>query len=124
MASRRELTSLPSDPELLLEYIDKMPEETDSDEEFDGYLDPEDGPVVLHSGSFYEEEESSVSTLPHSRSLETLCDSLHTEYESPFPRASPSLSPMQTASHSPTQQESPEMETTASSSSPTLLSQV
>ena len=40
-------TLLPSDPEFLLEFIDHLPEDADSDEEFDGYLGPDDGPVVV-----------------------------------------------------------------------------
>ena len=43
MASRARLSS---DPEYLLEYMHDLPDESDSDEDFDGYLDPDDGPVI------------------------------------------------------------------------------
>ena len=41
MASR---TTLPS---FLLEYMEELPNESDSDHDFEGYLEPEDGPCAL-----------------------------------------------------------------------------
>ena len=43
MASR---WALPSDPEYLLDLISDLPDESDSSDDFEGYLDPEDGPVA------------------------------------------------------------------------------
>ncbi len=89
MATQR-LMNLPSDPELLLELIDDIADE--SDDEFDGYLDPEDGPVAVRRGSIA----FAQTSLSRARSLESLTES-HQELESPVPHSSPSLSgsPMQ-----------------------------
>ena len=59
------LASLPSDPDFLLEYMLKymldLPDESDSDDDFEGYLDPEDVALVIRgSGGRLEEQESSL----------------------------------------------------------------
>ena len=46
MASR---SKLPSDPTFLLEYMEELPNESGSEDEFDGYLGPEDGTCVFQS---------------------------------------------------------------------------
>ena len=46
MASR---SSLLSDPDVLLEYLHNLPDESDSEDDFDGYLGPEDGPVAYRT---------------------------------------------------------------------------
>ena len=56
MASRG---TLPSDPDFLLDFMEDLPEESDSDEEFDGYLEPEDGPIAYRNASELEDEETS-----------------------------------------------------------------
>ena len=43
MASR---AALPSDPDFLLDLMHDLPDESESDDDFDGYLEPEDGPVA------------------------------------------------------------------------------
>ena len=40
-------STLPSDPTFLLEYMDELPNELDSDDDFDGYLKPEEGPCIV-----------------------------------------------------------------------------
>ena len=98
MVTRRPRASLRSDPDFLLEYIDELPDESGSDEEFDGYLGPDDGPIATHSGLNYDRYSPS---LHRSRSLDSLteaeretgCPSSPTE--SPLPAMSPSPSPMQ-----------------------------
>ena len=50
------MAKLPSDPDVLLEYLHDLPDESDSDEDFDGYLDAEEGPVVYRSTAEFEEE--------------------------------------------------------------------
>ena len=37
---------LPSNPEFLLEYMRDLPDEGESDDDFDGYLDTDEGPVT------------------------------------------------------------------------------
>ena len=83
MASRSKLLS---DPEFLLEYMHDIPDESDSDDDFDGYLDPEEGPVAYRSIAEVEEETS--HSLRRSLSLDNLS-------ESPLAGLSPSHSPMQ-----------------------------
>ena len=119
MASRRGL-GLSSDPEFLLELMQELPDASESEDEFDGYLDPEDGPVILRRFDRDEELQSPVS---RARSLDSLCEAremLDHEPESPLSDSSPSLSPMQVqvAGGSPAQ--SP-MEQRASASSTALL---
>ena len=47
MAARQ---CLPSDPDFLLKYyIDELPDDADSDFEFEGYLDEDEGPVACTS---------------------------------------------------------------------------
>ena len=46
MASR---AMLPSDPAFLRQYMNDLPCESDSDDEFEGYLGAEDGPVAYRS---------------------------------------------------------------------------
>ena len=59
MATRRSRASLPFDPNFL---IDDIPEESgSSDEEFDGYLGPDDGPVTLASGHSVEDYDSGTT---------------------------------------------------------------
>ena len=53
MASR---AALPSDPEFLLDLMHNLPVDSDSDDEFDGYLEPEDGPVVFRSAAELDDE--------------------------------------------------------------------
>ena len=97
MATRRSRASLPSDPDFLLDYIDEIAEESGSDEEFDGYLGPDDGPVTYLSGHHLDFQDNSTTPLTRSRSLDSLAElereqPLHTE--SPLPYTSPSPSPM------------------------------
>ena len=51
MASRAPLSS---DPALLLEFMHDLLDESDSDDDFDGYLEPEYGPVAHCSAADYE----------------------------------------------------------------------
>ena len=103
MATRRSRTSLPSDPNFLLELIDDIPEESgSSDEELDGYLGPDEGPVTFARGHSVEDYDSGT-TLARSRSLDSLTELEREQTESPLPCTSPSPSPMddQHASGSP-----------------------
>ena len=45
MASRRGL-GLSSNPEFLLELMQELPDDSESEDEFDSYLDLKDGPVI------------------------------------------------------------------------------
>ena len=84
--------TLPSDPSSLLEYLEQLPYESDSDDdEFEGYLSQDDGPVIIRGfdSAGYEDQE------PHSppcrsRSL----DVMGKQFKSPFPSIRPSLSSM------------------------------
>ena len=112
------MARLPSDPDLLLEYLHDIPDESDSDDDFDGYLDAEEGPVAYRSMAEFEEE----SALASRRSL-----SLDDLSESPLSEMSPSHSPMQGehASGSPLAGDSSTQSyTTAAASSSTLTAQV
>ena len=94
MAARRTRSSLPSDPDFLLDYIDGLPDESDSDDDFEGYLDEDDGPVAYRSGHCPD----FTPPLTRSRSLDSLGEAerqRETVTESPIPGGSPSLSPMQ-----------------------------
>ena len=84
MATQRACT-LPSDPDYLLSLMCEI-EESDSDEEFDGWLDEDDGPTIVRS-----ERSGSPTPLMHSLSIE----SLDLACEHPLPACSPSHSPMQ-----------------------------
>ena len=113
------MAKLPSDPDVLLEYLHDLPDESDSDEDFDGYLDPEEGPVAYRSTAEFEEEEPSL-VLRRSLSAADLS-------ESPLSGLSPSHSPMQGehASGSPLARDSPtHSHTTLAASSSTPTSQV
>ena len=83
---------LPSDPSFLIKYLEQLPYESDSDDdEFEGYLGPDDGPVIIRSidSAGYDDQKS--HSLPcRSR----LLDVMGQEFESPFPSISPSLSSM------------------------------
>ena len=94
--------------------MQELPDESESEDEFDGYLDPEDGPVIPPR---FDRDEELQSPVTRARSLDSLCEAremLDHEPESPLSDSSPSLSPMQVAGGSPAQ--SP-MEQTASASS-------
>ena len=41
--------TLPSDPEILLDIMHDLPDESDTDDDFDGYLEPEDSPVAYRN---------------------------------------------------------------------------
>ena len=71
-----------------LDLLNDLPDESDSDDEFDGYLEPEDGPVAYRSAA-------ELQASPRSRSLEDLRELEHGFTESPLRGLSPSLSPMQ-----------------------------
>ena len=43
MASRAKISS---DPAVLLEYMEGLSCDSESDDDFDGYLGPEDGPIA------------------------------------------------------------------------------
>lgn len=94
MASRG---TLPSDPDFLLDFMHDLPDESDSDDDFDGYLEPEDGPIAYRNAS--ELEDAETSSLRHrSRSLQDLSElEQGTELlrESPLSEVSHSPSPMQ-----------------------------
>lgn len=76
---------LTSDPEALFQLMQDLPDKSGSEDEFDGYLEPEDRPVAYCRADF---ECKDVSLRKHSLSLEDLS-------ESPLGPCSPSLSPMQ-----------------------------
>ena len=97
MASRRTLSS---DPEFLLEFMHDLPDESDSDDDFDGYLEPDDGPVAYRREENFEEPERRWSSSRRSRSLESLAETeqgppLDTESPLASLSPSPSYSPMQ-----------------------------
>ena len=114
MATR---STLPSDPEYLLDILDDLPDESDSDDEFDGYLEPDEGPVAYRSPADIEEGGRS----PRARSLEDLRELGHGLSESPLEELSPSHSPMQglDASGSPLAGGSPTQSCTPAASSST-----
>ena len=97
MASRRTLSS---DPEFLLEFMHDLPDESDSDDDFDGYLEPDDGPVAYRREEIFEEQERRLSSSRRSRLLESLAETeqgppLDTESPLASLSPSPSYSPMQ-----------------------------
>ena len=86
MATRRSRASLPN---FLLELIDDIPEESgSSDEEFDVYLGPDDGPVTFASGHSVEDYDSGT-TLARSRSLNSLTELEREQTESPLHTPAP-----------------------------------
>ena len=110
------MAKLPSDPDVLLKYLHDLPDKLDSDEDFNGYLDAEEGPVVYCSAAKFKEEEPSPVLW---RSL-----SVHDLSESPLLGLSPSHSPMH-ASGSPLARDSPtHSHSTLAASSSTPASQV
>ena len=84
--------TLPFDPSFLLEYLEQFPYESDSDDdEFEGYLGPDDGPVIIcgiNSAGYEDQKPHFPPCRSHS------LDVMGKEYESPFPSISPSLSSM------------------------------
>ena len=83
-----------------------LPDESDSDDDFDGYLEPDDGPVAYRREENFEEPERRWSSSRRSRSLESLAETEQgppLDTESPLVSLSPSYSPMQghNASRSP-----------------------
>ena len=118
--------ALPSDPEFLLNLMHDLPDESDSDDEFNGYLEPEDRPVVFRSAAELDDEAYSL----RSQSLQDLTEldeaSKILQTESPLLGLTPSLSPMQGqhASGSPLAGGSPTQPCTAANSSSTLTPQV
>ena len=87
--------TLPSDTLFLLEYLEQLPYESDSDgDEFKGYLGPDDGPVIIRTINYAVYEDQEIQSPPYrSRSLDSLTV-MGQEYESPLPSISPSLSPI------------------------------
>ena len=78
--------TLPSDLSFLLDYLEQLPYESDSDcDEFMGYLDPDDGPVIICyiDSAGYEDPEPTSSPY-HSH----LLDITGQECESSLPRSS------------------------------------
>ena len=126
MASR---DTLPSDPHFLLDYMHDLPYESGSDDDFEGYLEPEDGPVAYRSADEYCEQDRLSSTRPCSRLLDDLSQEPVLELHSESP-LSPFLCPMQgqlasgspLATSSPTQ--SPMQSCAAAGSSSSTHSQV
>ena len=57
--------TLPSDTSFLLEYLEQLPYESDSDgDEFEGYLGPDDGPVIICSIDYAATSTKSFNLLP------------------------------------------------------------
>ena len=119
MTSRRQCT-LPSDSEFLVALISELEDESESEDEFDGWLDEDDGPRVVRSCNDVRSDRSPAALHQRSLSLDSmdaLADNDFLSPESPLelspshsPRhaqehASSSSSPMQLASpfHSPMQ---------------------
>ena len=104
--------------------MQELPDESESEDEFDGYLDPEDGPIMLRRS---DRDEELDSPLTRARSLDSLHEArglLDQDLESPLIGSNPSLSPMQVAggspTHSPMQQTATQLEPrTAALTSPT-----
>ena len=87
--------TLPSDPSFLLKYLEQLQYESDSDgDEFEGYLDPDDGPVIIRAIDSSDYDDQEPQSPPYrSRSLDSLTV-IGQECESPLPSISPSLAPM------------------------------
>ena len=87
--------TLPSDTSFLLEYLEQLPYESDSDgDKFEGYLGPDDGPVIIRAIDYAGYEDQELQSPPYrSRSLDSLTV-MGQECESPLPSISPSLFPM------------------------------
>ena len=88
------MAKLPSDPSFILEYMEDMPSESDSDDDFEGYLEPEDGPVAYRAAADIAmmEKEDACMPIRRSRSMDSF-----TAEESALPESpkSPSHSPME-----------------------------
>ena len=86
--------TLPSDTSFLLEYLEQLPFESDSDgDKFEGYFGPDDGPVIIRAIDYAGYKDQELQSPPyHSRSLDSLTV-MGQECESPLPSISPSLSP-------------------------------
>ena len=78
--------TLPSDTSFLLEYLEQLPYESDSDgDEFEGYLGPDDGPVIIRAIDYTGYEDQELQSPPYrSRSLDSLTV-MGQECESPLP---------------------------------------
>ena len=77
--------TLPSDTSFLLEYLEQLPYESDSDgDEFEGYLGPDDGPVIIRAIDYAGYEDQKQSPPYRSRSLDSLIV-MSQECESPLP---------------------------------------
>ena len=91
--------TLPSDTSFLLEYLEQLPYESDSDgDEFEGYLGPDDGPLIIRAIDYAGYEDQELQSPPYrSRSLDSLTV-MGQECESPTLHCQalirPSLSPM------------------------------
>ena len=66
--------TLPSDPSFLLEYLEQLPYEWDrDDDEFEGYLGPDDGPVIIRGIDSAGYEDQELHSPPcRSRSLDVM----------------------------------------------------
>ena len=90
MASRAKISS---DPAVLLEYVEGLSCDSESDDDFDGYLRPEDGPVVCATVPEVVKREGLCSPAWRSLSTDDLTAAEVSELpESPF---TSSVSPMQ-----------------------------
>ena len=90
MASRGKISS---DPAVLLEYMEGLSCDFESDDDFDGYLGPEDGPVACAAVPEVVEREGLCSPVRRSLSTDDLTTAEVSELpESPF---TSSVSPMQ-----------------------------
>ena len=87
MACKRRNT-LSSDPNYLLSLMSEIGDESDSDEEFDGWLGEDDGPVVTYYGSSDECEASSAQIEHRSHSLDLAVESPQSPTHSPMQLAS------------------------------------
>ena len=94
MAARRTLSS---DPQFLLDLMHDLPDESGSDDDFDGFLEPDDGPVAYRREEFEERGRRSCSRrLSHSlESLTEIGQGPSPDSESPLAGMSPSYSHMQ-----------------------------
>ena len=90
MASQAQISS---DPAVLLEYMEVLSCDPESDNDFDGYLGPEDGPVACATVPEVVEREGLCSSVWRSLSTDDLTAEEVSELpESPF---TSSVSPMQ-----------------------------
>ena len=99
MAANKQRANLPSDPEVLLEIMQELPDDSGSEDEFDGYLDEDDGPIVLRASDRCSDESYTSAQLPRSRSVASLRETV-VALESPLPGSSPSLSMQDSPAHS------------------------